>query len=259
MSLAGLIHSTPSMMPRSAAGISSCAGEVHRYAAHVLQHVAGQPRRDAEAQLGELRHRRDRLLEPAEALRAVGRVQERHHVGLQHLLVVLEVKIAPAAPHVPRELAHLVEAAARSAERRAEQSARRMLAGGVVRPPLARIDHALVDRVEDLVRIDDRSAGQHLDLQPPVRHLVDVRCELVEQRHMRRAGRICALQFPAELACLRQRRRGRRGRAGREPTLAVLRKFLRCMSSPPSLVVWTNAYLVPNTCSASTRMICGKK
>ena len=125
-------------MPRSAAGISSCPGEVHRHAAHVLQHVARQAGGNAEAQLGELGDRRDRLLEPAEAFRPVGRVQERHHVGAQHLLVILEIELAPAAAHVPAELPHLVEAAAGAAERRAEQAAGRMLAGGVVRPPLAR-------------------------------------------------------------------------------------------------------------------------
>ena len=63
---------------------------------------------------------------------------------------------------------------ARAAERRAEQAAGRVLAGRVVRPPLAGIDEALVDGVEDFIGIDDGAARHDLDLETAGRHLVDV-------------------------------------------------------------------------------------
>src|SRR5690606_6847738 len=125
----------------------------NRSNADVAIDLAGDAGRRAEAELAEVRHILDGVLEPAESFRSDRLEHEAFDVDL-HLFPQLVIELLAAAVLVPREPGEIVEAEAGSGCWRAEQRCRGMLAGPIVRPGEAAFDKALVDGIERVVDSD---------------------------------------------------------------------------------------------------------
>ena len=149
--------------------------------AHLLEDLAGDARRRAVLHGLEVGDVLDRPLEPAERVGTHRLDHQRLHVDLQDVGEEPLVQLVAAAFHEPGDVAQLVEAGAGARHRVGEDAGRRMLAGPVVGPGIAAFHDALVDRIEDLEGRDDGAVGQHLDLDAPVRHLVDAVGVALEQ------------------------------------------------------------------------------
>ena len=101
----------------------------------------------------------DRLLEPAERLRRHRAVRERHHVGADRGVELVQQLLA-AAVLVPGEQLVRVHAERRA---RAPQRERVLLAVVVDQHAVAAVERALGHRVEQAERRHHGAGGQHLD------------------------------------------------------------------------------------------------
>ena len=118
----------------------------------------------------ELLDRLDLVLEPAERLRHHRAAEERHDVQLQ-VFEQLRVQLVAAAVVHPAQHHPRVHAQRRAG---AEQAERLGLAEPVARHAQRGIQHALVDAVDHVEDADHGAGGQHVDLDPPAGHLVQL-------------------------------------------------------------------------------------
>ena len=133
-----------------------------------------------------------RLLEPAERLRARRMRGPDDHIELQILLVELAPHLEAATDIEPAQPVHVIHAEGAS-RRPGEERGGRALAHPVVGDRVPAVDHLLVGRVEHLEGRHDLPSGHRLDLDLALRELVDALggdAEVILQRVARRPGRL---------------------------------------------------------------------
>src|SRR5690606_20496432 len=111
----------------------------------------------------------DRLREPAESLRIVGRNWEGDEIQLEHVAIELFEELHPAAVVVPAEIVDAVHSEDRTVR---ERDAGQALAENVAERRHPDVENAARRGIEHLEGRDDGAAGQNLDLEAAARHLL---------------------------------------------------------------------------------------
>ena len=145
------------------------AGQRVDRGAHAGEHV-DRDADGAELQALEVVGLGDRLLEPAERLGRHRAVGERHHVGADRGVELVEQLLA-AAVFVPGQQHVGVHAEGRA---RAPQRQRVLLAVVIDEHAVAAVERALGDRVEQAEGRHHGAGRQHLDLEVAAGHVVDL-------------------------------------------------------------------------------------
>ncbi len=172
-------------------GHDLAAGHVHHRLAHLRVHIgvqAGLPAFHAF----EIGHALQRLLEPAQRLRAGRQYRKRHDAELQGVLVEVGPHLQSAALEHPAQIVGVIHAE-RSARGATEQRCRLVLADPVVGDGVEAIDHLLVCGVEHFERWHDLTGRHRLDLDLTAGELVHAlgeEPEVVLEREACRPGRL---------------------------------------------------------------------
>ena len=151
--------------------IDVAAGDLLRYHADLLQHLAGDAA-DAELEAGEIGDCLDLLAEPAAHLGAGIAGGEADHAMLLEELVA---KLHAAALVPPGVLLARIEAE----RHRSEDRKRRILADIVIRHRVAHLDGAVGGRIQRLQAGNHFARREHLDLELVVGHFGDVLRDLL--------------------------------------------------------------------------------